>query len=988
MSQIRHAVTFLSFATVLSLTATLSSAQTKTATVAQPVVNEPAANVATETAEPAPALQPVPIPTTKETAEADYRPVPMTEEEMAAHDLDNPKKEGALTLANLDRTIPLSPDPALPNYYYYHNQRVALPFDVNRLAVRVVAGVDLRDAVALTSDRLGIEASSAEPTAIDGWTLITVTQPLIDMADANHRIESLLDAGQIEFASPVFHSLAIPGGWVVFGPDILIRFKPEHAAQAHDSMNQLAADFQITEENLGGMAGAFKLRGSPKNGIAVLAQANRLAEDPRVKWAEPDALFTGTSGIWPNDAERDNLWAINNTGQNVNGVIGTDDMDMDGIEAWNITRGATSVRVLIIDNGVEQTHADLNQNAGRDFSDGTATGTAGGGPVNMCDNHGTAVAGCVSASFNNGIGVVGIAPNCRSVSARCMVSNVPCDGNWTAFGSWTVNALGWARDQGIQVTNNSNGYGFTSDAIDDAYLDTYNDGLTHFASNGNSGASSIAYPASADTVNGVCNIQQDGTRNPSSQFGTGTDFCAPGTNIRTTDRTGGAGYGSTDYAWVNGTSFASPYCAGVAALVKTAHPNWAPINIETAMKSGATDLGAFSYDTTFGWGLVNAHRSNTIFGPSNDECTNPIVITGTSYNPGSIFTYNATTSDYFEPDENCEWNNNGVSNSVWYSYTAPANGTIDLNTWGSSYDTVISVFNGCNSYIGASPFWWATQIACNDDINGTLQSEVLGVQVTGGSEYLIKVSDYNTSPGGGELFVDLYFHYGPPANDYCPNRTMIPATPGAYTMPAVYTAPATLSPATCTEPWEYFCGHPDGNSNSVWYGFVPTVSGTLSMNTFGSDYDTVLTIFNGAGFSNPCGEFWQGQDGPQCVDPSDFGYYDCNDDSYDGTWYYQSMINDYPVTAGWPYLIKISDYNPAPGGGWLVLNTGFNAAAPAQGDVNNDGLVDFVDVQFMVDALIDPENCPMCNLAQADMNDDGFADGLDLQPFVDMLMGG
>lgn len=935
-----------------------------------------------------------PIDLAKDANEVTYPLVPVSRQELEARLAESPKRAGALVKARLSaRNAALSADESLPSYYFYQGEPVALDLDVERIAVHPAEGVDLSAPHARSPQALGIEVSAVESTGLERLALLRLAQPLADCADAQAKIVAAVEAGGAAYASPVFESPLIEGGWITVGPDVLVRFHEADGPRAGAALGELAGGFEVKEQNFGGLSNAYRLGGDRKSGFDVLAAANRLARDPRVKWAEPELIFTGRGAIEPNDPELDNLWGLINTGQGIFGQWGTADMDMDADEAWEISRGTTSVRVLVIDNGVQQDHPDINQSAGRDFTTGAADGVAGGGPGNTCDNHGTAVAGCISGRWNNSTGVVGVAPGCRVVSARCMVASPtspspgnPCTSNWTADNTWTVNALNWAVNNGIQISNNSNAYGVSSTAIDDAYLNAYGNGMTHFASSGNSGASSIAYPSSADTVNAVGNLDNTGARNASSQWGTGLDFSAPGTSIRTTDRTGSVGYDGTDYAWVTGTSFASPYAAGVAALVKVTHPAWNPINIETAMKSGATDLGAGSYDTTFGWGLVNAYRAITIFGPGNDVCTDPTVITGTVYTPATIFTYNATSSDFYEPGEDCEAGNVGVSNSVWYSYTPPANGTIDVNTWGSDYDTVLSVFDGCGAYIGTTYIGGGIQIACNDDHSGTLQSQILGIAVNGGQSYSIKVSDYDTAPGGGWLDFDLYFHYGAPANDSCLSRTPIPGSPGANTMPWVYTIAATVAPGTCTELWEYGCGHPDGNSNSVYYSFVPTVSGSLTVDTFGSDYDTVLMVVDGAGFSNPCGEYWQGQDGPVCVNPIDFGYYVCNDDSYVSGYYYQSLIASYPVNAGWPYVIKVSDYNPISGGGWLRLNTNFVAAAQA-GDVNGDGAVNLGDVPFMVDALVDPGACGGCNMALADMNGDLVADGADLQPFVNAVLG-
>lgn len=914
----------------------------------------------------------------KDESAADYRPVPPTAAELLARNVDNPKKDGALVLQNLDRSTPVSADPNSPNFYYYHGQVIPMPLDATRLAVRVAPGVDLSDPAHRTPQKIGIAISNFEPIGADRWSLIELAQPVADEAEAHAVIQAVLAAGTVEYAAPVFRSLMVSEGWVTICPDVLVRFHSEQGAAA---LAELADGLPIKQVQFGGMDDAYRLGSPHRNGFEVLSAANRLASDARVKWAEPELFFTGRSDVIPDDSEMANLWGIRNTGATYNGTTGTDDIDMDGEEAWNITNGVSSVRVLVIDTGVQQNHPDINQNTGRDFTGGEADGVAGGGPVNACDNHGTAVAGCVSAHFNNALGVVGLAPSCRAVSARCMVAATPtCGPNWNASNTWTVNALNWAVNNGIQITNNSNNYGTVSTAIEDAYLNGYNSGQVHFASAGNSGASSIAYPGSVDTVNSVANITQTGVLNASSQFGTGLDFCAPGTDIRTTDRTGTAGYGNTDYTWINGTSFSSPYAASVAALVKVAHPTWSSSTIETAMKSGATDLGAFSYDTTFGWGLVNAYKSITVFGPSNDQCINPIVITGASYSSGNINTVSATTSSYYEPEESCEFNNNGVSNSVWFKYEPPAPGWFTVNTFGSNYDTVLSIWDGCNFYIGANIFYWHNEMGCSDDINGGLQSQVSNIPASPGSVYMIKVADYNTTIGGGTLNLNLSFTYGPPVHDLCNNRTPLPNTPGVYAMPAVYTGGATATAGDCHEmdgTTGAACGHPSGNSNSVFYSFLPTVTGTVTIDTFGSNYDTVLALYNGTAFANPCGDGGVGF----CMGPDDFGYYICDDDAWPGN--LQSRIWQYPVTAGHVFVLKVSDYNPTPAGGWLNLN--INYSAP-RGDVNGDGAVTVADLPFMLNMLLNAANCPGCVAGQADMNYDGQANGLDIQLFVNELL--
>jgi hypothetical protein len=236
----------------------------------------------------------------------------------------------------------------------------------------------------------------------------------------------------------------------------------------------------------------------------------------------------------------------------------------------------------------------------------TSEGPGNGGPVNGFDNHGSAVAGCSTATIDNGIGVVGVAPNCWSVSARSFIS-INSNGNWTSQASWTVDALDFAQANGVRVTNNSNGYGFTSGSIQSKYQTTRDSGMVHFASAGNDGVSPPVYPASLGSISAVSAINHNGGLTNFSNFGSGLAFAAPGRNIRTTDRTGADGYANGSYATVLGTSFASPYVAGVAALVLSADPSLSTSEVEGILRDSAIDLGTTGFDNSFGWGMPDAY---------------------------------------------------------------------------------------------------------------------------------------------------------------------------------------------------------------------------------------------------------------------------------------------------------------------------------------------------------------------------------------------
>ncbi len=478
----------------------------------------------------------------------------------------------------------------------------------------------------------GVSAVSSQPMNFNHWHRLNLQIPLADESDASDHIRKLAAGPDVDFVSPVFDD--DHGGPIVITPEVLVKIKPEHASNAKAVLNSIAPELSVVEENFGMMEGVYRLRSSARNGFDVLASANKIAEEGRLEWAEPDMIVTGEFGLIPNDPSFSQLWGIRNTGQ----FGGTPGADMKGDLAWNITTGDTSVKIMIIDCGVQQNHPDIHQRPGVDF---TGQG-GGGGPVNSCDNHGTAVAGCASAIINNSTGIVGIAPNCYVVSARCNISNSACDNSFTTQFSWVVNALAYAASHAIRISSNSSAYFTTSSSMDAQYQSTHdNNGMIHFAAAGN-GSTSVYYPASLPVVNAVGATNPKGVAAVFSNFGPAMDFAAPGDSILVTDRTGTSGYSSGDYFLYRGTSFSTPYAAGVAALILSRFPSFTASQVEAKMKNSSVDLGSAGFDQVYGWGMVNAYnavRSSCILTPPA-----PVTLSVDSLQCGTVATYPPPTS--------------------------------------------------------------------------------------------------------------------------------------------------------------------------------------------------------------------------------------------------------------------------------------------------------------------------------------------------------
>ena len=360
---------------------------------------------------------------------------------------------------------------------------------------------------------------------------------------------------------------------------------------------------------------------SMRSAVALLSNSSE------VEFVEEDQVFTATRHeVIPNDAGFSQCWGHRNTGTS-GGLV---NFDMNTTNAWSITEGAPTISIMVFETGVQQDHPDINQVAGRDFTTGATNGILGGGPTNQCDNHGTSVAGCITGIINNSIGTVGVAPDCKVISAKVGTSVTPCNGSWQGQTSWTVNAINWGIANGVRVTNNSNDYGTTSTAMTNAYIAARNAGVVNFASSGNSGNTNIGFPARSTGVIAVGASNRNGQKASFSSYGTKLAFVAAGQSIYTTDRTGTNGYGAGDYTTIDGTSFSSPYAAGVAALILSVNPSLSAAQVESIMQTTCRDMDAAGFDTLTGWGMLNAEAAVRAAQPSScpSDLNNDDVVDG------------------------------------------------------------------------------------------------------------------------------------------------------------------------------------------------------------------------------------------------------------------------------------------------------------------------------------------------------------------------
>lgn len=443
----------------------------------------------------------------------------------------------------------------------------------------------------------GLDLDTLVPSSSEGWMYVDALNPNRTVKEVVDSVASLSASPDVDFVSPIFLAGSKSLPWIVTR-DIILSFENTLDEQSRDQLLKTIPG-SIIESDLAGMTGVVLIETDLSNAFEVLDLVNALDQMPGVKFAQTDALWwTLPLGGVPNDPLWPQLW----------GLEQSNDMDMDALGAWDITSGDPNVLVAIFDDGLDQDHPDVNQIPGFNFTGNGSTGDH----VTECDAHGTCVASCVSAVVNNGTGAVGIAPTSRSIGMK-IFNSVSffgfCLGFLESQDSWTVNGINQAADSGARVTNSSWGGGGASSVINAAFSSTRAAGVLHVGAAGNDGSTTISWPASSTSLIAVAALASSGNRASFSTHGQGLFCSAPGEGIWCADAVGSPGFGTGDTVQIDGTSFAAPYVAGVAALVLSVDPSLTPDEIEDVLATTCMDRGASGYDTEYGWGFVNAQAA-------------------------------------------------------------------------------------------------------------------------------------------------------------------------------------------------------------------------------------------------------------------------------------------------------------------------------------------------------------------------------------------
>lgn len=324
---------------------------------------------------------------------------------------------------------------------------------------------------------------------------------------------------------------------------------------------------------------------------------------PAVIWSSPNFYYPGDPrDIVPNDPSYGSQYHHALMGDNL---------------AWNTTLGSPTITIGITDDGVDLVHPDLAPNiwtnpgeiAGNGLDDdgngyiddvnGWDWANGNNNPAPDGGSHGTHVTGIAAARTNNGIGVAGVCGQCTIVPLQFYGGL----NNWTAA---IINeTYSYAADNGVKILSTSyNIDGFVGDPVFAAGLDyMYDEGVLHFNSAGNGNA--LNPPRQVFThVLLVASTDNTDTRSSFSNYGTGVDIAAPGSDILST-------LPSNTYGLNSGTSMATPNASGAAGLIWSAFPSWTREQVAAALLANADNIDAINpaYAGLLGTGRVNTFKA-------------------------------------------------------------------------------------------------------------------------------------------------------------------------------------------------------------------------------------------------------------------------------------------------------------------------------------------------------------------------------------------
>jgi hypothetical protein len=211
--------------------------------------------------------------------------------------------------------------------------------------------------------------------------------------------------------------------------------------------------------------------------------------------------------------------------------------------------------------------------------------------------------------------------------------------------------------------------------------------------------------------------------------------------------------------------------------------------------------------------------------------------------------YTAEATFVNEPTPTC---GASIGKTVWFRIrpTLATRARFSTNNVDNTFDTVLAAYKSTSTGL--------TQVACNDDVDGTTTRSQISFMASGNTTYYIQVGGYQAR--SGNLFMTFFFTL---ANDsFSAARTISPGFGAEYEV--------ALTSNQSNEP-QFTSGSPYCPTivYTAWFKYKTSSTRVVTFDTFDSEHDTIVNIWRGTSISNltkvACNDDGGGPDGPSVV---------------------------------------------------------------------------------------------------------------------------